>query len=291
MRKLWKAPTSLISDATALTTSDLRSELRAILDHARRDAAIFAITTVILTPFFVTIAVIMLFFALAFVDLPGIDHLGYALSFVTGVNLTLAFMVVSYFLRPKAPYQKRESDVLWVVVAIGFFCTLLVFSYGTSLVKTHPSYFWPIYCLLSLAMLGCVGHAYEARQSYYLGWMAGPYLFDNPFTVEDDIDRAHLSLGLTMAMSYLVMESYSAIFGSTWLWRRLEESELSAAVELLQALASNDVVRARECIQSLSATSAFSVMRALTKLDMITIENGYPRLSLKGRELLHLEDW
>jgi hypothetical protein len=94
-----------------------------------------------------------------------------------------------------------------------------------------------------------------------------------------------------MAMSYLVMESDSAIFGSTWLWRCLEESELSVAVELLQALASNDTAHARECIQTLSAASDLNVGRALAKLEMITIENGYPRLSQKGRELLNQEVW
>ena len=281
----------LISDATALTTNELRAELRKILDYKRRDAAVFAITTVILTPFFMFIAVLVLFFALAFVDLPLIDHLGYALCFVTGINLMLAFMVISFFLRPKAPYQQHEIDVLWVTIALGFLCVLIAFSYGTSLIKTHPSYFWPVYLLLTLAMLGCIGHAYEGRGDYYLGWMTPPFMIDNPFTVEDDIDRAHLSLGLTMAMPYLVIESYSANFGSTWLWRRLEEPELSAAVELLQTLASKDAVRSRECMQTLNTTSALSVVRALVKLDMITIEKGFPRLSLKGRDFLRLRAW
>ncbi len=145
----------------ALTTNDFRSELRTILDYKRRDAAVFAITTVILTPFIMFIAVLVLFFALAYVDLPIIDHLGYAFSFVTGINLMLAFMVVSFFLRPKAPYQQHEIDVLWVTIALGFLFVLIAFSYGTSLIKTHPS--WPVYLLLTLAMLGCIGHAYEGR--------------------------------------------------------------------------------------------------------------------------------
>ncbi len=131
----------------------------------------------------------------------------------------------------------------------------------------------------------------KAGGDYYLGWMTPPFLIDDPFTVEDDIDRAHFSLGLTMAIPWLIIESYSAIFGSTWLWRRLEDPELSAAAELLQTLATNDTARARAYMQTLSITTALIVMRTLVKLDMITIDKGYPRLSLKGRDFLHLKAW
>jgi hypothetical protein len=273
----------------AETNSDLRLELRAIFDRARYDAAVFAIVTVVLTPFFAAVGVVVLLIAVSFVDLPVIDDLGYALSFVTGVNLTLAFMVASFFLRPKARYQRTDSDATWVAVALGLLGVLLLFSYGAPLVKTHPSHFWPIYVLLSLAVLGCIGHAYEPREDYYLGWSAGPVVMDDPFTVEDDIDRAHFSLGFAMALSSLIIESYSTIFGSVWLWRRLEERELSAAVKLLQTLAANDRAGARAHTQTLNAGSALAVVRALVKIKMIAIERGHLRLQLKGQEFLALK--
>jgi len=57
----------------------LRAKLRDTCASARRDAGMFAILTVLLTPVAVAAAVLMLLFALAFVDLLVIDHLGYAL--------------------------------------------------------------------------------------------------------------------------------------------------------------------------------------------------------------------
>lgn len=70
----------------------LRLELRKILSNARRDAAIFAFLTIILTPVFVTLAVAVVFFiALSFVDLPLIDNFGFQHSFISGVNLCFIF--------------------------------------------------------------------------------------------------------------------------------------------------------------------------------------------------------
>ncbi|BEH10470.1 hypothetical protein GSUET_20820 [Geobacter sulfurreducens subsp. ethanolicus] len=138
-------------------------------------------------------------------------------------------------------------------------------------------------------MLGCIGQVYEPHDDYYLGWIAGPILIDDPFTVEDDIDRAHLSLGLVGALSHLIISSYAEIFGSLWLWRGLKEHELSASVEFLQALAAKDPNRARTRIRSVGGNSPRDIMRALQKLEMILVVDGAPRLSMKGRELLGLK--
>ncbi|RNC67998.1 MAG: hypothetical protein ED859_11815 [Desulfuromonadales bacterium] len=271
--------------------SVLRSKLRETIDKARHDAAVFAILTVILTPIFIAVGTIVLVITLAFVDLPVIDNFGYEFSVVTGVNLALGFMAASFFLRPKPVYQRRSSDYGWLVVAASFYGALLVISHGTALAKTQPIDFWSMYLFLALAMLGCIGHAYEPHDDYYLGWIAGPILIDDFFTIEDDIDRAHISLGFAVALAHLVLASYAEIFGSMWLWHGLKESELSASVELLQALASKDAGRARSRMRALGKTSALDVIRALVKLEMITVDRGIPRLSLKGREFLGLKAW
>lgn len=266
----------------------LRNKLRQAIDKSRHDAAVFAVLTVILTPFILAVGTIVLVVTLAFVDLPVIDNLGYEFSVVTGVNLGLGFMAASYFLRPKLDYQRKSSDYGWLVVAAAFYGALLVISYGTTLAKTQPIGFWSMYLFLALAMLGCIGHAYEPHDDYYLGWTAGPIVIDNFFTLEDDIDRAHVSLGFTAAIAHMVLASYAEIFGSMWLWHGLKESEVSASVELLQALAAKDAGRARSRMKALGKTSALDVIRALVKLEMITVDRGTPRISLKGREFLGL---
>jgi len=266
----------------------IRTKLRDLCIRARSDAKLFAVLTVLLTPVAVALFILILLFALAFVDLPVVDHLGYRLSFVTGVNICLGFMVASYFLRPKEQYQRQDDDTNWLWVACGLFCGIVAMSYATTLAQTHPEWFWPLYVLLSLAMLGCVGHAYEPKDDYYLGWTAGPLLMDDPFTIQDDIDRAHIGLGFAVSVSHLILDSYGAIFGSRWLWHGLQESELSACVKLLQGLAARDVSELKAHVRELGKGSAANSVRALVKLDLVVIDKGLPRLSMKGREFLDL---
>ncbi|ACM21070.1 hypothetical protein Geob_2720 [Geotalea daltonii FRC-32] len=264
----------------------LRNSLREAIGKTRRDAAIFAVLTVILTPIFLAGATVVLIFALAFVDLPLVDNLGYERSIVTGVNLALAFMAASYFLKPKEPYQRHKSDEAWLMIALALYCALFLLSYGTSLSHSHPIGFWSLYLGIALTMLGCIGHAYEPQEDYYLGWLSGPVLVDNPFTIQDDIDRAHVSLGFAVALANLVLTSYDEIFGSKWLWQGLKESEISASVEFLEALAINDGSRARSVVAKVGKTSSLGMIRALVKLEMIRINKGVVRLSLKGREFV-----
>lgn len=269
----------------------LRTKLRELCVSARSDARLFAVLTVLLTPLAVVIFILMLLFALAFVDLPVIDHLGYRLSFATGANLCLAFMVASNFLRPKEQYQRQDSDTAWLLVAGGLFCCILALTYATPLVQTHPAWFWPLYLLLALFMLGCVGYAYEPKDDYYIGWTAGPLLIDDPFTIQDDIDRAHIGLGFVVAISHLILDSYGTIFGSMWLWHGMQESELSTAVKLLQGLATKDVSEMTARVRELNKASAANCIRVLVKLELIVIDKGRPRLSMKGREFIDQKVW
>lgn len=266
----------------------LRTKLRELCTVARRDATVFAVLTVLLTPVAIAIFLMALIFCLAFVDLPFIDHLGYRISFITGANLCLAFMAVSYFLRPKGSHQRQNNDNNWLMVAAGFFCAILALSYLTTMAVTYPAGFWLLYLLMALFMLGCIGHAYEPKDDYYLGWTYGPLLMDNPFTIEDDIDRAHIGLGFAVAISQLILESYGSIFGSRWLWRGLQESELAATATLLQGLAARDTAGVLTHLRGIGKESAADIVRALVKLDLVVIDKGRPKLSLKGQEFVEV---
>lgn len=264
----------------------LRTKLRDLCASARRDAAVFTVLTVLLTPVAVALFILSLLFALSFVDLPLIDHLGYERSFVTGVNLCLAFMGASYFLRPKEKYHRRTDDSIWLLVGAGMFGGILALSYLTPLATTHPAWFWLLYLMLALIMLGCIGHAYQPQDDYYLGWTFGPLLMDDPFTIQDDIDRAHIGLGFAASMSHLVLESYGAIIADSWLRRGLLESELNDSVAVLQGLSARDATGVTAHMRTLSRRSAIDIVRALVKLELVTIDKGCPKLNMKGREFL-----
>ncbi len=264
----------------------LRTKLKELCFIARRDAAVFAVLTVLLTPVAVAIFLMALFFCLAFVDLPFIDHLGYRISFITGANLCLAFLAASYFLRPKGSYQGQNYDSNWLLTAAGVFCAILALSYLTTMAAAHPAGFWMLYILMALGMLGCIGHSYEPKDDYYLGWTCGPLLMDDPFTIEDDIDRAHIGLGFAVAISQLILESYGAIFSSRWLWRGLQESELAATVTLLQRLAARDTTGVLTPLREMRRESAVDIVRALVKLELVVMDKGRPKLSMKGQEFV-----
>ncbi|GFO63997.1 hypothetical protein [Geomonas paludis] len=267
----------------------LRSRLREAYQGARHDALVFAALTVLLTPVAVVFFLLTLLFALALVDLPVIDHLGYRASLITGANLSLGFMAASYFLRPKEAYQQKSDDSMWLLIGGGLFCALLSLCYLTQLSASHPAWFWALYLLLALVMLGCIGHAYEPHDDYYLGWTFGPVLIDNPFTIKDDIDRAHIGLGFVVAVSHLILESYGSIFGSRWIWSRMGESEITASVTLLQRLAVQDSSGVVALLHDLERKSAADVVRALVKLDLVSMYKGRPKLSTKGKAFLEVK--
>lgn len=272
-------------------TSKLRLELRRIISTSRREAAIFAFLTVILTPVFIALAVFVFLFLLGFADLPIIDQVGQKQSFVSGVNLCLIFMFASNFLRPADANLQSKRDWIWIAVGLIFLFAILLLSYVTPFAETQPLFFWSVYILLALLVLGCFGYAYEPKESYYLGWVAGPLVIDNFFTVKDDIDRARLSLGFAVAIPNLIISSYSEIFGSTWLWRGLKEQELSGAVKLLQVLAMKDTKEAKAHMRTMGERSALRVVRALAKLGMITIERRGLKLTTKGQDLLGMKTY
>jgi len=114
---------------------------------------------------------------------------------------------------------------------------------------------------------------------------------DDPFTIQDDIDRAHIGLGFAVSISHLILDSYGSIFGSRWLWRGLQESDLTASVALLQGLATRDASGVMSRVRALAKGSAVDIVRALVKLDLVVIDKGRPRLSRKGREFLELKAW
>jgi hypothetical protein len=267
-----------------VVTRALRSKLRERCAAARRDGIVFAVLTVLLTPVALVVLVFSLILALGLVNRGWVSHLFDPQSFLAGINLCLAFMGASFFLRPKEKYRCKADDGTWVFAGVVIFCAMLAFSYLTSLPATHPAGFWSLYLVLATLMLGCFGKAYEPHDNYYLGWTFGPYLVDDPFTLRDDIDRAHISLGFASSIANLILESYGAVFGSRWLLRGLPESELNDAVTLVRKLALHDFTSATAHIRD--PRSAADIVRALYKLELVCFEHGRLKLGAEGHDFI-----
>jgi hypothetical protein len=271
---------------------DLRTRFAERMGKDRLDGLVFAVTTVLLTPVFLVGAIFGIFFALQFVDLPVIDHMGYGFSLITGINLCMTFMVGSYFMRPKETYKlKQKVPWKWLGSGIGVLALMLGLSYGTGWVETNPGLFWPIYGILTLTMLGLVGHAYEPGDDYYLGWATPMGYWDDFTTVEDDIDRAHFALGCAIAFPRLIMGSYGAMFGSTWLIRGLDNSEQAAATDILNALGDKDQKTASAALRRLGPKRSARIARALDKMRLVAPCKEGLRLTADGEKFMGLSDW
>lgn len=265
-------------------TRSLRTKLRERYAAARQDAIVFAVLTVLLTPVAIVALIFSLIFACAMVHRGWVDHLFYTRTFLGGANLCLAFMGASHYLSPKATFQQKADDSNWAFAGVAIFCGVLALSYLTKLPTAHTALFWTLYLILATVMLGCFGRSYEPRDDYYLGWTAGPFLMDDPFTFRDDIDRAHISLGFASSVANLILESYGGVFGSRWLWCGLSESELNDAANVVRRLAQQDFAGATAHFQN--PLSAVSVFRALSKLELISYDHCRLNLTAKGRDFV-----
>lgn len=193
---------------------------------------------------------------------------------VVGANALLGYVIVFTVLGN--PNVRRQFG--WVMAGALVLAGLVAFSLGTRLWWTHPAFFWVVFVAGALVALGLLGHAYEARDDYYLGWMDGRA--DNPFTYRDDIDRGHIAIGFLVALPKMVVGSFGELVGSAWLWGGLDVRQLDAGADALHALGSYDRARAEQRLRGLSRPSALLVMRWL----------GHLKLARRGRDGLELTD-
>jgi hypothetical protein len=166
---------------------------------------------------------------------------------------------------------------------------LFALSLGTRLWWTHAPFFWCVYVAGAIAALGLVGHAYEVRDDYYLGWMGGR--MDDPFTYRDDVDRGHLAAGFAVAVPRLVVGAFGDLFGSFWLWGGLATRELDAAADALHALGSYDRPRAETRLRSLPKPRGALLARWLSHLKLVQRTPEGLGLTDTGERFLGIGAW
>jgi hypothetical protein len=218
-----------------------------------------------MTPGLLVLAVAALVGALHYVDLPWLDRAPFAASLVTGCNVMIGFMLMSYFWHAKPSWLKKDSDRTWELASFGTFAVLMILSYASGLRASAPGAFWVLYGTVALTTFGLLGQAYETREAYYTGWLGG--WIDDPFTNRDDLDRAHLSLGIVAAFPTFIISCYAEIV--TAVIRPLRDDEIDAAADVLIAAAANDPESARSAVDRLGPRSATHIAQALSKLEMI----------------------
>lgn len=266
----------------ALDRDWVRARILGELDDVRKDAIKFAVLTVLLTPVFMLLAVFLFIGAVQYADLPFFDHLAFRDGFAVGGTAALTLMLVAYHARPKPKWLERATDGTWELASAAAWVALVAVTFVPA-VRAHGA-FWLLYAAAAFTFLGLLGRAYEARESYYLGWFGG--WAGDPFTIQDDIDRAHVSLGIALSVPYALLEAYGDILGSSWVWRGIDETEAQAAADaMIAGLAGkpDEVVRA---LSRLPLSSRMRVSKALLKLEFVQPGPAF-RLSQSGKRFLH----
>jgi hypothetical protein len=261
-----------------ISVEKIQIELEKILTKKRREAILFALLTVLLTPFLLVLFLLALFAVIIYVDLPFIDHQLYSYSLYTGLNGFLAFMFTVVLFSSKATYLKPKSENKYIITAAGLYAALLFLTYGTHLKITNAVFFGLVYALFGIAILLLFGQIYAPKDSYYLGVFHG--LVDWPFSLGDDINRAHFMVPVAFTIPKLILMSYGEIINSSWLWRPPEWFEINAASEIMYGLASNDEERA------MRGAAAGRALSFLGRLKLVRIGKARLSLGVGGRRFI-----
>lgn len=275
--------------ASPPTLTEVRDRFDEAFVTFRRDAMIFSVATVILTPVFLAVAVFLLLAMLLYVDVPYLRGGIHSSTYASGMTIALVIMFSTFFIRPKAQWRTTKADVYWIGAGAGVLALLLVWTYGFDLEETHPGLFWTVYGVLGLTMLGIVGHAYVPHDHYYLGWYNGG--MDDPFTLEDDVDRGHMALGFAVAVPRLILSSYGAIFSDLWIWRGLEEREARCAAEVLHGLTGHDRGDARKALDRATPETRGRVLRILARIGAVRADGKDLSLTAEGGKILGTSAW
>jgi hypothetical protein len=269
---------------------EVERDFRAAFAAERRDAVVFTLTTLLLAPLFLGLAVLGVVFVagssrVARHVTTGDRGLHRALA--TAITAGLIWLFIAFFASPR-PGRRTKQDLAWVLGAMACVAATLLLTYATPLPTEWPVVFWLAYAALAITMLGLLGHAYEPRDDYYLGWAGGR--MDDPFTFRDDLDRGHIALGCATAIPRLLFGSAAGIVGSSWLFRGLDDAEIRGAAELLHALGAHDGPAVERALRR-PAESLARLLRALDKMKLVRRREGRLELTTDGEKLVGTSQW
>ena len=277
---------AFMSSPTPRPTARQRHAFDRALSKERRESLTFAILIVVLTPALLSGALVGLVFIGFWSGLnPRIlSHVNaqqLALILTIGLSIVLALFFLRRLVPSGARVRRRAYPALWCLGA------LWALTMGSSLAATRPWLFWTVYLLVTLAVLAFVGRGYEPFENYYIG-IRTPHglVYDHPLRLRDDFDRSHIVLGFATALPTAILNAYTEIFSTSWIWRGLTQAERRAALAFLVDLSTEVPGKA---MLHLERDSATRVMQALTEMDLLRFPRSGPVLSVDGLRLLGLD--
>lgn len=270
---------------------EVEARLAAALERTRRDTLVFTGCVVLFAPVVLVIAVLVVILSAQWVGFPlgalAVRHSGAFRWFPT---LALSLLLARPFLRCllgriREPHARRRCQV-----ALLLHVALVAATFGTSWAIAAPAAFWWGYAFTLLVVLALVGSSYQPRTEYRLGWLAGGgRLYDDPFSLRDDLDRHHVALGFAVALPTAVLAAYTEVFASSWIWRGLTRPEIGLAARVLSTLVRGRGAGARILLSRAGPETGVRVRRALIRLRLVQEREGALQLTVDGAELLGLD--
>ncbi|HVR87334.1 MAG TPA: hypothetical protein VMU54_23620, partial [Planctomycetota bacterium] len=155
--------------------ADIKALLSKAISAERWDALLFSILTIILTPVFAAIAVIVILY--------GMDSRNNSqallssrsqrvwpwdgMRWINGFNIFLYSTLGGFFLRTGNDARHSWKTLLWWLAASGSVAFLSLLCYSSSLRETDPRLFWILYGAAGLGTLGFLGVGYVPSDDHF----------------------------------------------------------------------------------------------------------------------------
>jgi hypothetical protein len=269
-------------------TSEIRRKLIDTMAGERRELLVFSFLTVLLTPAFIALSVVVLLLALNQLEH---SHPSVLWDERVLVHATAGFLGAScgmFFVKPSGQPGLSWKDLVWFAAGLAVLAWILYLSYVSPLRRENPRVFWPLYTGLSILMLGMLGRGYVPRDHYYM--RPGEWSMSDP-PGDRQAEETDFWLGWASAFPGLLLGSYGNIFGSGWLWEGLNDHGLWTAADVLHSLGSRDPRRAEERLRSLPPKESGRIVRWLSRLEFLRRVRGTLGLTSAGERFLGISEW
>jgi len=238
----------------------VEKRLTAILEKERREAIGYTVLTVLCTPVFVVVAIVMVFLVLAYV-LTWVDYDLRVSAIYTGINIFLACMIVFVLRQSNPPEEPHQFDKGWLA-GVGLFLILLILTYVSGLREWLPVFFGIVYTILGFLVLGLLGSVQMKKP------------------VVEGTSRHNAFMSLVLAVSGFIAMSYGEIMFSSWLWFPPKPDEVKLCAWILCKLA-------EEKTWTFSDRSEYErIVRILARLKFIRITENKIELTAKGLDFV-----
>jgi hypothetical protein len=274
--------------------SDIRVSLSRAISAERRDALLFSILLIILTPFFIAIAIVAILYGLDTNQNPLQSsrwHRAWpweGMRWINAFNLFLYTTLGGFFLRSANDARLTWKNMVWWLAAGGSVAFVTYLSYSTPLRETDPRLFWYLYGGAGFVTLGFLGVGYVPSDDHFAPLQ--DLSFSDP-TLSRPVEEVDVPDGFLTVIPGILFSSYGNVFGSFWLWHGLNDRGLWIAAEVLYGFAIKDMARTEHSLRAAVPVQAGRVIRWLKRLEFLRGPRERLELTAQGERFLGISEW